>query len=154
MVFLGDMVCYLLSSFKHFSCFLILIIFSLYPMGNPFVQDMPERMMDSLTDVFNQMQVELDQGNVLNITVWHSKAHDATSQWWLRLITRIDIRRSDHGLPKTLPEVIVDEVCELYERMEEEYGKGNGIVLSEWQAEYETFAERWWDRINQKLQRG
>ena len=127
----------------------------MYAKDDPFAEDMPEKMMDSLTGVFTQMQTELDQGNVLNITVWHSKAHDATSQWWLRLIRRIEIRRHDHGLPKTLPEVIVDEVCDLFERMEEEYGKGNGsIVLSDWQAEYQTFAERWWDRFNQKLQRG
>ena len=113
-------------------------------------------MLNALTDIFTQMQAELDQGNTLNISMWHSKAHDTTSEWWTNYIERIERKiGKDHGMPKTLPQRIVDEVCELFERMEEEYGKGNGsIVLSEWQVEYETFAERWWDRINMRLQHG
>ncbi|XP_072016426.1 uncharacterized protein [Amphiura filiformis] len=116
--------------------------------------DMPYSMMESLTEVFNLMQNELDQGNILNVSIWHSKAHNTTSDWWDALIKRVERRfGANHGLPRKLPQPIVDEVCSLFERMEEEYGQGNDIILSDWQAEFETFAEEWWDTYSAKLQR-
>ena len=111
-------------------------------------------MMDSLDDIFNQMQAELDQENILNVTIWHGKAHDATSDWWTRFIKRHEEQvGKDHVLSKTLPEGIVDEVCELFENMEEEYRKQNKIVLDKWQEEYKAYADRWWDKFTKQLER-
>ncbi|XP_072016266.1 uncharacterized protein [Amphiura filiformis] len=116
--------------------------------------NMPYNMMESLTEVFNLMQNELDRGNILNVSIWHSKAHNTTSDWWNAFIKRVERRfGADHGLPRKLPQPIVDEVCSLFEHMEEEYGQGNDIILSDWQAEFETFAEKWWDISSARLQR-
>ncbi len=101
------------------------------------------------------MQNELDQGNTLNVSVWHSTAHNTTTDWWNRLIGHVERRiGARHGLPQEIPQPVVDEVYRLFERMEEEYGEGSEFLLEDWQEEFETFAERWWDRINARLEHG
>ena len=112
-------------------------------------------MMNALGNIFTQMKAELDQGITLNVTMWHGKAHDATSDWWTRFITRYERRMGkNHALSRTLPEGIVDEVCELFERMEEEYRNGSKIILNKWQEEYKTYVERWWEGKGSNLQLG
>ena len=131
------------------------VILAFHSLWHPEADIPTDRMMDSLDDVFNQMQTELDQGNILNVTVWHGKAHDATSDWWIRFIQRYEDKMgTDHGLSKMLPEGIVDEVCELFEHMEEEYRVTNEIVMGEWQEEFKTYARRWWETFKIQLERG
>ncbi len=57
--------------------------------------DVPEPMMEAITEVFWMMQSELDQGRQLNISVWDDTAHQLTLDWWNTVRNRLDRRVSE-----------------------------------------------------------
>ncbi|XP_072015638.1 uncharacterized protein [Amphiura filiformis] len=117
--------------------------------------DVSDSVMEDLTAIFPLMQAEYDQGRPLNISAWHSEAHKSMSNWWNRLIQRLDRRVGrDHGIPREIHPRVTEQVCDLFDRMQVEQDAGNNIILSEWQEEFETMVEGVWDRIVKRVVSG
>ncbi len=114
--------------------------------------DLPSKAMEKVMEIFDLMEIEINEGRPLNLSVWDDRAHQTMNQLWTKTIERLESRvGTNHGIPGEITPRWTYQVCDIFDDMQEEIDYGHQISLSQWRGEFENLMERWWDYIRRRL---